>query len=911
MITHPYIVAPVIVIYGLWIFLHNDDINGFNIGFSISIELTKALFAFTAIFGSIRLARKERIAGWWVISAACTFWFLGEIMFASTIFVTRRPELTTSVGDSVFLLAIPLAIVGVFLVGMHGLRGVERLRITIDSLAFTCALAFVSFTFLVELVSNNKALLQGDVWVQFCFFILDLTFASLAFSLILYRRYDKMIVPIAVGMIIQAGADMMWIIDEFRHSQATQPYARVVLLTSAALFCFTATRTNGRPTKMGNAYGDRQLRIGVFVMVLVTIIFALVRLPSTHHISPIVAFCFVSLFIVTLLGQIASHYENEKLSNEQKKSIDTLSESEERFRIAFENGPTGLLLVDAEGFIITANYAFGTMLSQDPTDLIGTELLLLIHPDDREIHLRRASNIALQATHLDYDVRFIEREGLVSWGCVSVSEMPIAEGESNVVYQIEDITDRKASEQRLQYLAIHDPLTGLANRTYFIERTDEALRIAKLDQQTLGVLFIDLDRFKVINDSLGHSVGDQVIQTISHRIRRVVGALGTVARFGGDEFTVLIAPPTDETMIHKIAKDILDEVIKPFPLGDGEAYISCSIGVLVTDGETHDPHSLLRDADSAMYRAKELGRNRIETADRQVHKRVMRELRTVNELHRAVAKDEMKVYYQPIVRLDTNEISGFEALVRWKHPERGIIAPDDFIPMAEDTGLILEIGTMVMNQAFRQLEKWQSSYCQKDGLPLTMSVNLAVRQLSDPNLLDYMDQIYQEVKTASNSMVFEITESVLLGDTRHAITILNEIHNLGYKLIVDDFGTGYSSLAYLKRFPIDGFKIDKSFVSGLDTDDNDTAIVHALIGLADSLHLGVIAEGVETQSARDSLDALGCTHGQGYLFSHAKPADKIKLPKNKAAIMAKIKKDSAADGEESTDVIDLQSRRPA
>jgi diguanylate cyclase (GGDEF)-like protein/PAS domain S-box-containing protein len=903
-VTHPLFLLPMIVTYSIWMFFHDNQAHSFNLWFSASIEWTKALFAFVAFFGSIRLAKKEAIVGWQVVAGACVFWFIGEVIYGFFIIRSGRPDLPVSYADIFFLIAIPLAIIGVFMVGLYGLKTAERLRIALDALAFAAAIAFISMTFLVELADRNQPVIQGTSWRHFFFFILDIVFASLALCMMLYRRFDKMIVPFGVGMILQASADMMWVTDQFRDSFVTRPFARVFLLTAAALYCFSATRTSGKPMKPSTAFGERQLRLGVFAIVFCAIVFAIVKLPGSERIHPIVAFCFVVLFIATLLGQIVSHYENHKLTSEQAESLDAISESEERFRIAFENGPTGLLLVDHDGFIVKANKAFSQMLMQDAAELIDAELILLIHPDDRETHLRMSMNILNRTSRSDYEARFIERDGSVSWGSVSVSEMPAIDGTSYMVYQIEDISDRKTSEQRLQYLAIHDPLTGLANRTYFMERVNEALNTATARHQPLAVLFLDLDRFKVINDSLGHSVGDQVIQTISHRIRKVVGTRGTVARFGGDEFTVLIAPPTNDQQAHLIAKEILDEVIKPFPLEDGDAYISCSIGLVLTDGEITDPQSLLRDADSAMYRAKELGRNRIETADHQVHKRVMKELRTVNELHRAVKQSELKVFYQPIVRLDTQELTGFEALVRWLHPERGIIGPDDFISMAEDTGLILDIGNMVMKEAFSQVALWQQSHVQSDGSPISMSVNLAVRQLSDPNLLDSLQEIKSTAHAHPDSMILEITESVLLGDTRHAITILNEIHSMGYRLRVDDFGTGYSSLTYLKRFPLDGFKIDKSFVAGLDIDDNDTAIVHALIGLAHSMHLNVVAEGIETQAALDALTELGCHFGQGYLFARAKPAHEIDIDKIMSFVQPQEDPDSSGSS-----VINLHSRR--
>ena len=909
LVAHPIVTIPLISFFGIWLFFHEPGSSIVNVSISASMEWTKALFAFIAIFGSLRLAKKENILGWKFVSAACIFWTIGQVVYGASIISYRRPELPFSIADTFFLIAIPLALVGVFMVGMHGLRQMEKIRIALDALAVSCAIIFVSLTFIVEIVNKNQNSIPSNSEMQFIFFLLDVTFASMALSMMLYRRLDKMIVPIGIGMVLQATADIMWVTDQFRGSFATRPFARLLLLVAAALYCFSATRTRGRPTKQGNLESEKQLRLGVFATVFSVIIFALLKLPTVENISPIVAISFVALFFVTLIGQVVSHFENSRLSRDQSKSISAISQSEARFRIAFENGPTGLLMVDSSGIIAKANIAFGSMLSQYPTDLVGKELIWLIHPDDRETHLRMSSSVHKHNGKVEYEVRFIEKEGAISWGSVSVSQMPGTAEEKYLVYQIEDTSERKSSQERLQYLAIHDPLTGLANRTYIVERLDEALRVAKAQHETLGVLFIDLDRFKVINDSLGHAVGDQVIQTISYRIKQIVGERGTVARFGGDELIVLLAPPTTEKQTNDVAKEILVEVIKPFDLNNGETYISCSIGVVLSDGENHNPQSLLRDADSAMYTAKELGRNRIETADKQVHKRIMRQLQTVNELHRGVANNEMKVFYQPIVRLDTGEISGFEALVRWQHPKRGLISPDDFIPMAEDTGLILEIGKEVMLEAFYQLVRWQQYYCQSDGTPLSMSVNLAVRQLSDPNLLSVLDAVQTKIAPAPNSMILEITESALLGDTRHAITILNEIHSMGFKLRVDDFGTGYSSLAYLKRFPIDGFKIDKSFISGLNTDENDTAIVHALIGLARSMNLMVVAEGIETVAARDSLKSLGCIAGQGYLYSKPKPAEQFKLEHNKQNILAALYKKPNESDDDHPDVINLQSRR--
>ena len=873
--TNPVTASVILIAYGYWLFHHGTSNSPVDVFLSASLEFTKGFYAFLSIFGSYRLYKKEKFIGWKILSAAAVFWCSGEMVYGAAILSKQQSELPTSIADWFFLATIPLAIIGVFSVGMYGLKRAEKFRIALDSLAIAGTLAFISLSFLIDTILARKELLIGDATLQLTFVVLDITFASLAFSMLLYRRFDKMIMPIAIGMIFQALADVLYISDKFKGTLDTRPFTRTLLFTTAILMCFAAQRIDGRPQNNPNQIGDKQLRLGVFATVTVAIVFAIIKLPITPEISPLVAFAFIVLFIVTLVGQITSHYENSKLQHMQEKSLEAMTQSEEKFRIAFENGPTGLVILDAAGKIVQANNAFAKLISNHPEDLIDTDLITHIHPDDREEHLRE-SIFAAQNKKVDtYEVRFIEREGSISWGSINVSLMPITDNRTYIVYQIEDINEKKNSSLKLEYIAVHDTLTGLANRAYFIERLDEELKIVGAAHSTLAVLFIDLDRFKTINDSLGHDVGDQVIQTIAHRISTVVADRGTVARFGGDEFTVLISPPANEMLAKSIAREILDEVTKPFLLGESESFISASIGVVLTDKNTNDSLALLRDADAAMNKAKDLGRNRIEIADRQGHKVAMTELKTVNDLHRAVTNGEIKAFFQPIYNLQTNELSGFEALARWEHPQRGLISPDDFIPLAEETGLIMDIGKHVMLEAFTQLGVWQKIYQQSDGSPLTMSVNLAARQLNSSRLMSDIKDVKKQIKVEKDSMKFEITESAILSETNDVEGLLNDIHNMGFNLIIDDFGTGYSSLSYLKRFPIDGFKIDKSFVLGLNADENDTAIVRSLVGLAHSMHLSVTAEGVETSAVLETLTELGSTYGQGYFFAKPLSADQV------------------------------------
>ena len=617
--TNPISITIILISYGYWLFNHGASDTKYDIIISASIEFTKGFFAFLAIFGSYRLFKIERLFGWRIISAACIFWFIGEMIYGIAIIKSNRQDLPVSFADWFFLVTIPLAIIGVFRVGMSGLRRHEKTRIILDSLAIAGTLIFISLSYIVDLILTKTELTLSDATVQLLFVILDITFASLVFSMLLYRRFDKMIMPIGIGMVFQALGDVLYIADKFQETSSTRPFIRTLLLCAAMLYCVASQRSNGRPKTILPEFGDKRLRMGVFAIVTIAIVFAIVELPTVHNISSIVAFAFIALFVVTFIGQITSHYENQKLARLQFESLNAMTRSEEKFRIAFENGPTGLVISSSDGKIIRANKAFANLISSDYKELIGDELLMHIHPEDREKHIRASIDSARDRPVSEYEVRFIEREGSISWGSINVSKMLGDRDESFIIYQIEDINIQKTSSQKLEYIAVHDTLTGLANRAYLLVRLDEELQNTGLAHRTMAVLFLDLDRFKTINDSLGHDVGDQVIQTIAQIISQVIGSRVIVARFGGDEFIVLILSPTDENLATMIAGEILKEVTKPFLLKDSETFISCSIGIVLTDKNSNNSQALLRDADSAMNRAKDLGRNRIELADHQVH----------------------------------------------------------------------------------------------------------------------------------------------------------------------------------------------------------------------------------------------------------------------------------------------------
>ncbi|BAY22625.1 response regulator receiver modulated diguanylate cyclase/phosphodiesterase [Calothrix sp. NIES-2100] len=429
-----------------------------------------------------------------------------------------------------------------------------------------------------------------------------------------------------------------------------------------------------------------------------------------------------------------------------------------------------------------------------------------------------------------------------------------------------EIISRQELQSKLLDIALHDSLTGLANRVLFIRRLEKALNRAKQQPNyQFAILYLDCDRFKVINDSLGHLVGDELLLAIAHRLQSSLSAMDTIARLGGDEFGILLENTTNINMVIEVAERILQQLSLPFKLTRYEVFMNVSIGIAWGNKDYDRPEYLLRDADTAMYRAKALGRARYHVFDPIMYQEAIQLLEIENDLRRAVARQEFLVYYQPIVSLLTGKIAGFEALVRWQHPIRGLILPADFIPIAEETGLINAINTWVLQSACQQLRLWQDNPLIPETL--TISVNLSARLFSQPNFIAQIDEILYETQVNPEKLELEITESVIMENSHAVKTILEQLKERNIKLVMDDFGTGYSSLSYLHSFPLNALKIDKSFVKRMQENQEDISLVPAMIGIADSMGMRAIAEGVETIEQLAQLRSLNCEFAQGFLFS--------------------------------------------
>jgi len=556
---------------------------------------------------------------------------------------------------------------------------------------------------------------------------------------------------------------------------------------------------------------------------------------------------------------------------DRKRTEADLNEAQERFRSAFDHAPIGMALTSLDGHFFRVNRALARILGRPEGELQGISALALTHPEDRDASaeaMRRVINDE-HGTGYALEKRYVHADGRAVSVNLSVSLVrDVATGRPMYfVSQIEDVTEKRASGELLAHQAIHDPLTGLPNRLLFVDRLRRVLADGN-GQSRIAVMFLDIDHFKVVNDSLGHPAGDRLLQALADRLRTALRPNDVIARFGGDEFTVLCEGVADEAAARVLADRILTAVCRPIALNEGEVFVTASVGIALSGGELETPETLLRNADAAMYRAKEQGRARAELYAVETHDRAVRHLRTGNDLHRALERGELRMHYQPIISLEQGRVAGFEALLRWEHPQRGLMGPDEFVDLAEETSLVVPIGEWALEEACRQVTKWHEG-----GADISMSVNLSPRQLAEPGLPERVADVLRRTNVRPDSIWLEITENTLMRDAESTVTALVALRALGVHLSVDDFGTGYSSMTYLKRFPVEALKVDRSFVDGLGRETEDTAICTAVVSLAHALGLHAVAEGVETPEQLAELRTLGCELAQGYLFGRAQPAE--------------------------------------
>jgi diguanylate cyclase (GGDEF)-like protein/PAS domain S-box-containing protein len=550
--------------------------------------------------------------------------------------------------------------------------------------------------------------------------------------------------------------------------------------------------------------------------------------------------------------------------------------AENRFRALLESAPDAIVISDEDGQVVLVNSQTERMFGYSRSELIGAPVEWLVpawfaaRPNGDGDPLADPPRPAMRS---GIDLFARRKDGSEFPVEISLGLLETEQGRL-ISASVRDVTERRLAADALAHQATHDPLTGLPNRTLFLDRLDHALARARRSRGKLGVLFLDMDDFKLVNDTQGHEAGDLLLVALTPRLSAALRPGDTVARFGGDEFVVLCEDLVVDAAALSIAQRIGDACSRPIKIGDHEHTVTVSTGVVIVDGGASTPSNVLRDADAAMYRAKAQGKGRIELFDEGMRAQLIERMAIESSLRRALENGELRLFYQPVYSLERNQIVGVEALLRWQHPMRGLLEPADFISIAEDSGLIVPIGEWVLEQACRQAASWRDRA--NGAEPLHVSVNLSPRQVTRSNVVAAVQRVLRNTGLEPELLDLEITEHTLIEEGEASALALRELKDVGVRLVLDDFGTGYSSLSYLKRYTIDALKIDRSFVDGLGSaDSGDGAIVNAVVSMARELDVGVTAEGVETAAQLAQLRENGCPFAQGYLFSRPAPPEEL------------------------------------
>ena len=820
---------------------------------------------------------KPRAAGAWYLFAAGQLCFVlgdGSRAFYESVLGVEAPF--PSLADVFYLLAYPVLTAGLVLLIRS--RDIARDRGNlIDAMIVVTSVGVVSWVYMMEPHTQDSGISLLQILISISYPLMDLLLLAVAARLMVSPGgRPPAYYLLGAGLISLLVSDALYTVTLLNETYYTGSYVDAGWLVSYVLLGACALHPSMR--QLSEPVYDPEIKVTrrrLLLLACASLLAPMVRLfeaargnepdVGTTVVPTVILFVLVMARMSGVVNMLSAALVRHEDAEARRRA------SEERFGSLVQHASDMVTVTDQRGGITYESTSVGRVLGYGHAKLVGQSLADLVHPDDHPAVMSVIDEMSRHGSNKPARIEYRFKHSDGSWLHVETTFTNMLDDPtvSGIVLNTRDVTERTALQAQLEHQAFHDPLTDLANRALFRDRVDHALQRRGAPDEPISVLFLDVDDFKTINDSLGHSAGDMLLKELAERIRGCLRAGDTASRLGGDEFAILLEE-TDSAEV--VAERIGEALREPIKLEGKEVYVTVSIGISVSELAQGGADELLRNADAAMYTAKTRGKAHSVVFNPDMHLRALRRLDVEAELRRAIERKEFRLHYQPIVEVGSGRIAGFEALIRWAHPERGLLGPVEFISVAEETGLIRPIGRWVMEEAAHQLRLWQVRF--PDEPDLTMSVNLAPEQLQSTSLIDEVNAAIGKSGIDASTLVIEMTERVLLRDTELTVGRLDALKELGVALAVDDFGTGFSALSYLQNFPIDTLKIAKPFLDGMPA-AKETALVRGIVELGHNLELDVVAEGVERREQWELLRTMNCDLVQGYLLARPQGAGRI------------------------------------
>jgi diguanylate cyclase (GGDEF)-like protein/PAS domain S-box-containing protein len=844
--------------------------------------ITAPLAASLACASAARRSSGGARRAWALFAASSAAWGLGQTTWTlyETVFGRRVPF--PSLADVGYLGAVPLAIAALVSMPNASRTAASRVRMVLDGMVTASSLLVVSWAVVLGPLFDAGGGAVVDQVIALAYPVGDVVMITMALSFV-GQSWHGSTLPLRTLVLISGALVALAVADSgFTYLTTKELYSSGHPIDGGWFLGYTLLFLAARSGLPGpGEAGDRELprraaAATPYLAVLCAVATAAALQVVTGTVEAFVIWGLVLTMLLLVARQYMSILENHSLARTLEERVRArtaeVRRSEERFRSLVQNSSDVVTILEPDGTIRYQSPAVEPVLGYEPDLLVGTVFADLVHPDEVQVFLDGIDTAVSrpEGTSL-VEVGLLHRDGRWRRSETAVTNLLKEPNVGGVVLNTRDVSERKQLEEQLLHQAFHDALTGLANGTLFRNRLDHAL--AQRRRRHVAVLFCDLDGFKRVNDSLGHSAGDALLTEIAIRIRSSVRPGDTVARLGGDEFAVLLEDVMFEAEANVVAKRLGEALRRPITIAGRELFVSMSIGIAVAESETDGAETLLRNADLAMYRAKSQGLGGYERFDGRMLRAADDRIGLETDLHRAVSRNELELHYQPIIELHTGRVVGLEALIRWNHPTRGSVPPNEFIPLAEWSALIVEIGRWVLQEACRQMKAWEGFW--PGGARGFVSVNLSARQVLHPGLATDVAIALDRSGLDPSQLVLEMTESVLLEHNEETVNVLHLLKDLGVRLAVDDFGTGYSSLSYLHRFPFDTLKIDRSFIQGLSSERSERSLAASIVRIGRALDLEMVAEGIEGSDQLLALREMGCERGQGYYFARPLPKDQV------------------------------------